>query len=45
MPDLCAKKTNISQQEIANIIETSQSSVSRELKSNTGKRGYRFKQA
>ena len=39
------KKTNISQQKIANIIGASQSAVSRELKRNTGKRGYRFKQA
>ncbi|NRA61315.1 MAG: IS30 family transposase [Psychrobium sp.] len=39
------KKTNISQQKIARIIGASQSAVSRELKRNTGKRGYRFKQA
>jgi len=39
------KKTNISQQKIASIIGASQSAVSRELKRNTGKRGYRFKQA
>lgn len=39
------KKTSISQQEMASIIGASQSSVSRELKRNTGKRGYRFRQA
>jgi len=39
------KKTNISQQKIARIIGTSQSAVSCELTRNTGKRGYRFKQA
>jgi len=45
MPDLCAKETNISQQKIACIIGASQSAVSSELKRNTGKRGYHFKQA
>jgi len=39
------KKTNISQQKIAIIIGVSQSAISRELMRNTGKRGYRFKQA
>ena len=39
------KKTNISQQKIATIIGASQSAISRELMRNTGKRGYRFKQA
>lgn len=39
------KKTHCSQQVIANVIGTSQSAVSRELKRNTGNRGYRFKQA
>ena len=39
------KKTNISQQKIATIIGTSQSAISRELKRNTGKRGYRYQQA
>lgn len=39
------KKTNISQQKIATLIGTSQSAISRELKRNTGKRGYRYQQA
>ena len=39
------KKTGNSQQEIADAIGSSQSAVSRELKRNTGQRGYRHKQA
>jgi IS30 family transposase len=39
------KKTNNSQQAIANLIGVNQSAISRELKRNSGKRGYRFKQA
>jgi IS30 family transposase len=39
------KKTNNSQQVIADLIGVNQSVISRELKRNGGKRGYRFKQA
>ncbi len=39
------KKSNFSQREIASAIGTSQSSISRELARNTGKKGYRHKQA
>lgn len=39
------KKTGNTQQEIADIIGTTQSSISRELARNSGQRGYRFKQA
>ena len=39
------KKTNNSQQAIANVIGVTQSAISRELKRNSGNRGYRFKQA
>lgn len=39
------KKSDNSQQKIATIIGTSQSAVSRELTRNSGKRGYRYKQA
>jgi transposase, IS30 family len=39
------KKSQLSQRVIADIIGTSQSSVSRELSRNTGDRGYRHKQA
>jgi IS30 family transposase len=39
------KKRGSSQREIAEIIGTSQSTVSRELASNTGKKGYRHKQS
>ena len=38
-------KTGFSQQMIANEIRVSQSTISRELRRNTGKRGYRYKQA
>ena len=38
-------KSRMTQQEIANAIGTTQSTVSGELKRNTGKRGYRHKQA
>jgi len=39
------KKTNKSQQVIADLIGVNQSVISRELKRNGGKKGYRFKQA
>ena len=39
------KKTGNTQQEIADAVGTSQSAISRELKRNTGQRGYRHKQA
>ena len=39
------KKSNFSQREIASAIGTSQSTISRELARNTGKKGYRHKQA
>ena len=39
------KKRDFSQQQIAKDLGVSQSSISRELSRNTGKRGYRFKQA
>lgn len=39
------KKINHSQQAIADVIGVNQSAISRELKRNSGKRGYRFKQA
>ncbi|MDP0561507.1 MAG: helix-turn-helix domain-containing protein [Candidatus Endonucleobacter sp. (ex Gigantidas childressi)] len=39
------KKSDCSQREIAEIIGTSQSSVSRELAGNAGERGYRHRQA
>jgi len=39
------KKTNNSQQVIADFIGVNQSAISRELKRNSGQRGYRFKQA
>jgi IS30 family transposase len=39
------KKSEMSQQKIAGSIGTSQSAISRELKCNTGQRGYRYKQA
>ena len=39
------KKRNYSQREIANSIDTSQSNISRELARNTGRKGYRYKQA
>lgn len=39
------KESDMSQQKIADSIGTSQSAISRELKRNTGKRGYRYKQA
>ena len=39
------KKSNLSQKAIADIVEVSQSTISRELKRNTGDRGYRHKQA
>jgi IS30 family transposase len=39
------KKSGLSQQKIADIIETSQSTISRELRRNTGGCGYRHKQA
>jgi len=38
-------KSGMTQQEIADAVETSQPTVSRELKRNTGQRGYRHKQA
>ncbi len=38
-------KSGMNQQEIADAVGTSQSTVSRELKRNTGQRGYRHKQA
>lgn len=38
-------KSNISQQEIAKLIGSSQSTISREIRRNSGLRGYRFKQA
>lgn len=38
-------KSRMTQQEIADAVGTSQSTVSRELKRNTGQRGYRHKQA
>ena len=39
------KKSEMTQQAIADSIGTSQSAISRELKRNTGQRGYRYKQA
>jgi len=39
------KKAGNSNKEIAKIVETSEATISRELKRNTGKRGYRPKQA
>lgn len=39
------KKSGMSQQAIADTVGTSQSTISRELKRNTGQRGYRHKQA
>ncbi|MDP0561233.1 MAG: helix-turn-helix domain-containing protein [Candidatus Endonucleobacter sp. (ex Gigantidas childressi)] len=39
------KKSGCSQREIAEIIGTSQSTVSRELARNTGERGYRHRHA
>ena len=39
------KKTGISQNKIAQQLKVSQSTISRELARNTGKRGYRIKQA
>jgi len=39
------KKTGLSQNKIAQELQVSQSTISRELKRNTGERGYRFKQA
>ena len=39
------KKSGMTQQEIAAVVETSQSTISRELKRNRGQRGYRHKQA
>ncbi|MDP0562814.1 MAG: helix-turn-helix domain-containing protein [Candidatus Endonucleobacter sp. (ex Gigantidas childressi)] len=39
------KKSGCSQRDIAEIIGTSQSTVSRELARNTGERGYRHRQA
>ena len=38
-------ESGFSQREIAEMVATSQSTISRELKRNTGKRGYRHKQA
>ena len=38
-------KSGMTQQEIADAVETSQPTVSHELKRNTGQRGYRHKQA
>jgi IS30 family transposase len=40
-----SKKTGLSQNEIAQQLKISQSTISRELNRNTGKRGYRIKQA
>ncbi|MDP0563337.1 MAG: helix-turn-helix domain-containing protein [Candidatus Endonucleobacter sp. (ex Gigantidas childressi)] len=45
MPDFPLKKIGCSQREIAEIIDTSPSTVSRELARNTGERGYRHRQA
>jgi IS30 family transposase len=39
------KKRNLSQRAIAHELDIDQSTISRELKRNTGKRGYRYKQA
>ena len=39
------KKTGLSQNKIARQLKVSQSTISRELSRNTGKRGYRIKQA
>ena len=39
------KKSGMTQQEIADTVEISQSTISRELKRNRGQRGYRYKQA
>ncbi|NOX49319.1 MAG: helix-turn-helix domain-containing protein [Gammaproteobacteria bacterium] len=39
------KKRDLAQQAIADAIGASQSAVSRELKRNTGARGYRYQQA
>lgn len=39
------KKTGLSQNKISQQLQVSQSTISRELKRNTGKRGYRLKQA
>lgn len=39
------KQANYSQQAIASAVGVSQSTISRELKRNTGERGYRYKQA
>jgi len=38
-------KSDMSQQDIANAIDVTQPTISRELKRNTGERGYRYKQA
>ncbi|MDP0562902.1 MAG: helix-turn-helix domain-containing protein [Candidatus Endonucleobacter sp. (ex Gigantidas childressi)] len=45
MPHFRTKKSGCSQREVAKIIGTSQSTVSRELARNTGERGYRHRQA
>lgn len=39
------KKIGLSQNKIATELRVSQSTISREISRNTGKRGYRFKQA
>jgi IS30 family transposase len=39
------KKSGMTQQEVADALGVSQSTISRELKRNTGQRGYRHKQA
>ena len=39
------KKTGSSQQLIASVVGVSQGTISRELNRNSGKRGYRYKQA
>ncbi|HFE39597.1 MAG TPA: IS30 family transposase, partial [Gammaproteobacteria bacterium] len=39
------KKSDMSQQDIADTIGVSQPTISRELRRNTGERGYRYKQA
>ena len=45
IPNISPKETTISNSEIARIIGCNKSTITRELKRNTGQRGYRPKQA